>query len=221
MIPTLLVVLSLAVIDSINPSSITVAAYLAGSRPPAQLRRFIVAVYVTYLAFGMALVFGPARLLRSWLSHTSTVIAPVVEIAVGGLLVSVGLGMWRRLSAGREPVASTQRWRRGSAHYLGVLTTVADLPTAGPLFVASAVIAATKATAPAQISDLLLYNVVYVAPLVAVGLTRGRLAGPLSARLAARQSSRTWASSAAVMACVAAGTAIGCLGVLGLVAMVH
>jgi hypothetical protein len=62
---------SLAIIDSIDPASITGALFLGGSGRCARLGLFILAVYFTYLVFGLALTFGPAAAVRSALVSSS------------------------------------------------------------------------------------------------------------------------------------------------------
>ncbi len=67
--------------------------------------------------------------------------------------------------------AATPTLRR-SGLVLGFLATLADLPTAGPLLVATALLAGLNGWT--QVAGLGLYNVVYTAPLVAIALAYGR-----------------------------------------------
>jgi cytochrome c biogenesis protein CcdA len=161
---------SLAIIDSINPASITGTLYLGGLGRKARLGLFILAVYRTYLVFGVALTLGPAAAVRSAFAHAPILIAPVLDVVVGAVLVGVGVHTWRRRATSRALATPARTFGPGSALSLGALTTLADLPTAGPLLVASALIAASNATPMAQAGDLLLYNVIYVVPLLAVAV---------------------------------------------------
>jgi len=184
---------SLAIIDSINPASITGTLYLGGLGRKARLGLFILAVHRTYLVFGVALTLGPAAAVRSAFAHAPIMIAPVLDVVVGAVLVGVGVHTWRRRATSRALATPARTFRAGSALSLGALTTLADLPTAGPLLVASALIAASNATPMAQAGDLLLYNVIYVVPLLAVavahrgidsaGESRVGLLGPCSGGL--------------------------------------
>jgi hypothetical protein len=99
-------ILALAAIDSLNPSSISGAIYLAGSEQTARLRRFILGVYCTYLAFGLALTFGPAAVLRSALAATPTGFGPIVELGIGGLLIGMGIRTWCERGSPRRQSAS-------------------------------------------------------------------------------------------------------------------
>ncbi len=89
-------VLGLAMVDALNPTSITRALYLAGSGQLRRLRLFTLGVYCTYLSIGLALTVGPAAVLRSALGDIPTVFGPMVEVAVGGLLVGMAIRLWRR-----------------------------------------------------------------------------------------------------------------------------
>jgi hypothetical protein len=63
------VVAALGVADSINPVTILVALYLgSGPDPVRRLGGFIGGVFAAYLAGGLALMLGPAELLRGVLS---------------------------------------------------------------------------------------------------------------------------------------------------------
>ncbi len=166
-------ILSLAAVDSLNPTSITAAIYLAGSRQSARLRLFIVAVYCTYLSIGLALLLGPAPALRSALGATPAIVAPVVEVVVGGLLVGMGIRTWRRRGFRRDEPARAARSSSRSGLVLGFLTTLADLPTAGPLLAATALLAGL--TGWRLVTGLGLYDLVYISPLLAIALARCRI----------------------------------------------
>jgi cytochrome c biogenesis protein CcdA len=159
---------SLAIIDSINPASITGALYLGGSGRKARLGLFIPAVYCTYLLFGLALTLGPAAALRSALAHSPIMIGPVLDVVVGVGLFGGGVRIWGRRAASPALAAPARTFGAGSALSLGALTTLADLPSAGPLLVASALITAANAALWTKVSDLLLYDVIYIVPLLAV-----------------------------------------------------
>lgn len=65
---TVVGVLALAVLDSINPSAIVVTLYLlstAGSRALVQVGVYVGAIFITYLLLGVMLVLGIESLLPS------------------------------------------------------------------------------------------------------------------------------------------------------------
>ena len=68
-----LLVVSLAVADSINPVTIAIAIYLGSTRDPRRrLASYAAGVFAVYLAGGLLLVLGPGALLRAAVegSHT-------------------------------------------------------------------------------------------------------------------------------------------------------
>jgi hypothetical protein len=163
-------ILALAAVDAINPTSIMGALYLAGTGPTARLRRFILGVYSTYLATGIALTFGPAAALRSALGPTPSAVAPILTAAVGLLLVGLGIRAWRCRDLARPRVAPAQPRSGRSGLVLGFVATLADLPTAGPLLVATALLAGVSGAE--RLTGLALYNAVYISPLLAIALAR-------------------------------------------------
>jgi cytochrome c biogenesis protein CcdA len=209
--------LSLAVIDSINPASITGALYRGGSGRNARLGLFILAVYSTYLLFGLALTLGPAAAVRSALADTPIMVGPVLDVVVGAALVGTGVRSWRRRVTRRAPAAAARTFGAGSALSVGVLTTLADLPTAGPLLVASTLIAASNARPTVQASDLLLYNVIYIAPLLAVAVVHRRIDGAGEPRVGVSRAVFAWAPVVLAGLCVAGGTVIGLHGAASLI----
>ncbi len=202
-------ILALAAVDAINPTSITGAVYLAGSGQIARLRLFIVGVYATYLSIGLAITLGPAAALRSALGAKTAALAPIVEIAAGGLLVAIGIRAWRRRGHARRRRALSVPTSRRSGLGLGFLATLADLPTAAPLLVATTLLAGLNWSA--QVAGLLLYNVIYTSPLIAIALAH---AG--AARTAGSAARRRRLAPAIAALCVTVGAIISCEGIVAL-----
>jgi cytochrome c biogenesis protein CcdA len=144
-------------------------------------------------------------------------IGPAVEVAIGAMLVGIGVGTWRRRASRRRPFAPALRFGSASALPLGVLTTLADLPTAGPLLVASALIAATNAKPWTQVTDLLLYNVVYIAPLIAVALAHSRITSTTHSRTGLSRAMLAWAPAVVAGLCVAGGAVVSIQGAAALI----
>ena len=170
-------------------------------------------MYCTYLSIGLALLLGPAAALRSALGAKPTIFAPVAEVIVGGLLVGMGIRAWSRRGRLREDSARTTRRSRRSGLVLGFLTTLADLPTAGPLLVATALLAGLGGWA--QVTGLGLYDAVYVLPLVAIALAPSWPTRTTDRPSEARRG--LLAYSLRVAALCLAGTMVGCEGVAALV----
>jgi cytochrome c biogenesis protein CcdA len=210
----LVAILTLAAVDSVNPASITGAIYLAGSGETARLRMFVLAVFSTYLLLGLALTLGPAAALRSALGAASTTLfRPAVQVAAGGVLVGIGIRSWRQSRFSRPGTAPATRGHSGLT--LGVVATLADLPTAGPLLIASALVAGTHANVWAQAAALGLYDLVYVLPLIAVALAR-RSGGRPSGATPRRRNGLVARANALAALSVTVGALIVCEGMLAL-----
>lgn len=211
MISVLPLILPLAAIDSLNPTSITGTIYLAGRGQMARLRLFILGVYFTYLSIGLALLLGPAAAIRSEVSGTPAIFGPLVEVAVGGLLVGMGIRAWRHRGLTRPRASQAAHTKGRSGLVLGFLSTLADLPTAGPLFVAAALLAGANGWG--RLAGLGLYDVVYISPLLAIAFAHGWAAAhPGSANRRSRL-----AYLPRVAALCLAGAIIGCEGAVALV----
>jgi cytochrome c biogenesis protein CcdA len=169
MLPAAALVAALGVADSINPVTILVAVYLgSGPDPVRRLGGFIAGVFTVYLVGGLALMLGPAELLRGALAGVEVPGADAAALVAGAALMILAVGVWRRrhrLARVRLPDALT---RPGSALALGALVTVLDLPTAFPYFGAIAVIVGADVPTVAQVLLLGMFNVLYVLPLVLV-----------------------------------------------------
>lgn len=198
-------------------TGILIAICLARERRAPQLRMFILAAFWTYLLFGLALAFGPAAALRSELADTPRIFGPIVEVAAGGLLVGIGIRSWRQrasVATPGPPEASSRRWSRFA---LGVLATLADLPTAAPLFVAVALIVRTNATAWTEVGDLALYNVVCISPLLVIALANGNATKAAGTGTRRSRTVLAWAPVVVAGLCVAGGAVVGCEGVAALI----
>jgi cytochrome c biogenesis protein CcdA len=212
-------VASIAIADSINPSTVLPALWLA-SRPRAHgLGSFSIGVFVVYLIGGLVLVFGPGPAFISALHHIQGSVEHAIE-AVGGILVLVAaFALWRSRHA--EPADRPQRRldTRGSALALGAGIMVVELPTAFVYFGAITAILAAHPVAPVKISLLVVYNALFVAPLVAILAIR-RLAGSRGEKwLAAGEEYLRRVGRVALSGTAgAAGAVLVVLGVSGLLA---
>lgn len=162
-------VTALGVADSINPVTILVAVYLAsGPDPVGRLGAFIAGVFVVYLCGGLALLLGPAELLRGALAGAEIPGADAAALVAGAALLVVAVAVWRRRARLARVGLPAGLTRPGSALALGAVVTVLDLPTAFPYFGAIAVLVSADAPVVAQVVLLGLFNVLYVLPLALV-----------------------------------------------------
>jgi cytochrome c biogenesis protein CcdA len=177
-----LLVASIAIADSINPSTLVPALWLAGAREGRGLVAYTLGVFAVYLAGGLVLALGPGPALITALHHVGGSIEHGLEAAggIGALVFAVFIWRSGRATPGEPAVAPEVRRAPNrspvSAFALGAAIMMIELPTAFMYFGAISAILAGRSSVPGQIALLLVYNVLFVAPLIAIFLVR-RLAG--------------------------------------------
>ena len=163
---TVVGVLLLALVDSINPSAIVVTLLLlstAGSRAHVQVPVYVGTIFATYFLLGVLMVLGVGALLPT----VSEEAGFVIQIVIGLALLTYGLTGSRRRAS--EP--TTVRPSAGSYAalvLLGVTVTVMELPTAVPYFGAIALISEAELSARSWVPLLVVYNVIFVLPPLAL-----------------------------------------------------
>src|SRR5690348_9979886 len=100
-----LAVSAIALPDSLNPSLIGVATYLAARpHPRRRTAAFTAAAFAITLAGGVLIALGLGDLIFSLVPKPSPMLKYALEIVVGVLLVSAGAGIWlRRRALASEP----------------------------------------------------------------------------------------------------------------------
>jgi cytochrome c biogenesis protein CcdA len=172
MLQTVGVVMSIGLADSVNPSTVGPALYLAsGQRGLRQLVQFTLAAFIVYFLGGVILTIGPGQLLIGLVPNPPPHIRFLIELGVGlALLIGSGL-VWRRRRAfaerGSPRVAGTNK----SGAVLGASIMAAELPTAFPYFAAVAVIVGSGVGLFEQLILLGIFNICFVLPLLAVAIT--------------------------------------------------
>jgi cytochrome c biogenesis protein CcdA len=163
-----LLVLSIGIADSINPSTVAPALYLALGRDAIRsLAGFTAGVFGVYLAGGIALTLGPG----SAIPHPGPTVKHLIELALGAGTLLFAIALW--LTQAR--VARLTRERRptgGSSLLLGATIMAVELPTAFPYFAAIAAIVASGRGPVADVLLLVLFNTAFVAPLLAIIVLR-------------------------------------------------
>ena len=163
------VVISVGLADSLNPSTVGPALYLAtvGKRV-WRVTQFTIGVFCVNFAVGLVLTIGPGRLLLGLVPHPRGTVRHVIELVAGVVLLAVAVALWR----GRRSLARRELPMRsgggGSALIAGASIAAVELPTAVPYFAVIAGIVASSASLPQEIGLLTLYNVAFVLPLLAI-----------------------------------------------------
>jgi len=211
--------LTVGLADSLNPSTVGPAVYLATVANGAQrVMQFTLGVFGVNLVVGLFLVLGPGDFLFGLIPHPQENARHVMELVAGVVLVLAAGGLWlgRRTLARRE--LPMQRGKGGSALVAGASIAVVELPTAIPYFAFAVAIVGSSATVPAKIALVGVYNVAFVAPLLAVAcvlLIAGDAADPWLAK-AGDWLQRRWPVVLATLLLVV-GSILTVLGGTGLV----
>jgi len=213
-----LLVASIAVADSINPSTVVPALWMA-STPRAHLVSFTFGVFAMYLAGGLVLVFGPGPALISALHHIGGTVEHSLEAAGGVVVLAVAFGVWRSRNSERLARLPQPGCTRASAFMLGAGIMAVELPTAFMYFGAISAVLASHRAAGVEVALIVVYNALFVAPLVAILAIR-RLAGERTERWLASGWTRLLGFGQLLLAGVTggAGAVLLIIGVTGLLA---
>lgn len=178
-----LLVLGIALVDGLNPSTIAPALVLAVRRRGVLLvALFTLGVLLPSLAAGALVVIGPGRWLLDLLPEIGAHTKHLLEIGAGVALAALAGVLWihrGRVASGmsREPPGGV-----AGALGLGAGIMLAELPTAFPYFAALAAIVGSSASLAAQLELVVLFNVAFVLPLLVILGVR-MFAGPRSERV--------------------------------------
>ena len=162
--------ISIGFADSLNPSTIAPALYLATGERDAmpQVIQFSAAVFAVYLLGGLIVALGPGQLLLALLPHPGPHLKYVLEIVAGGVLLTGSAFLWgyRGHLSQRKPPQVRPAGRSGAL--LGATITAVELPTAFPYFAAIAAVVPSGQSIPNQILLIVIFNVAFVLPLLAI-----------------------------------------------------
>ncbi len=143
--------ISIGIADSVNPTTIAPALYLA-SGPDARTRvmQFTAAVFIVYLSGGVIIALGPGQLLLSLVPHPGRHLSYILELVAGVAMLTAAAFLWGyRDRLGHREVQPEVRTERRSSALLGATITAVELPTAFPYFaVIAAVVGAGTSTRP-------------------------------------------------------------------------
>jgi cytochrome c biogenesis protein CcdA len=173
MLRLLVLVVSIALGDSLNPSTVAPALYLATSeRPGRRLAGFIFGVFGATLLGGLLIMLGPGELVLGLIPDPSARTKAILELVAGAVLLVAGAFLWARRRTLAERELPTERGRGGgSSLALGAGIAAIELPTALPYFAAIALITGSGFSLPVRVAVLVVYNVAFVLPLIGILVT--------------------------------------------------
>jgi cytochrome c biogenesis protein CcdA len=167
----LLVVAGIAIVDSLNPSTIGPAIVLATSQHGSRrVLEFAAGAFLANMIGGALLILGPGHWLLGLLPHPSDHAKHIAEVAAGALLLIASGFAWfhRRRFEGRAlPGTKSQQ---GAAFTVGLTVQLVEFPTAFPYFAAIAAIVGLDVNIAVSLSYLALFNVLFLTPLVIMAI---------------------------------------------------
>jgi cytochrome c biogenesis protein CcdA len=211
------IVISIGLADSINPTTVAPALYMAAQPFPRRpLAQFTAGVFIVYFVGGSLIAVGPGQLVLSLVPKPDLVTRHMLEVLAGVVLLAVAALLWAhrdRLGQKQLPSFSSQ----GRASWLlGATIMAVELPTAFPFFGALAAIEGSGVDLTRKIFLIFLFVVCFVTPMLAMlGLLT--FAGPRAQIELAKLSAflqRRWPVLLAVAAVVGGLITIG-LGATG------
>ncbi len=165
-------VVSIGIADSLNPTTIAPALYLAsGERARERVTEFTLAVFLVSLAGGAVIALGPGELLLDVVPTPHHVARHIVEIVAGVVMLIVAALVWhnRNSLSDREPPQANAEGK--SSAILGATIAAVELPTAFPYFAAIAAIVGSGLNIGSQLLLLVLFNVCFILPLLLIVAT--------------------------------------------------
>jgi cytochrome c biogenesis protein CcdA len=157
---TLVTLFGLALLDSINPSALTVTVYLLlrGGFYAPRVLAYVSAVFATYLGIGALLMLG----LGSLGAYVEGPAAYAVQGVVGALFLGYAL-----LAPGKpreKKVRTPRSLGLGAIFLLGVTVTVVEFSTAFPYLGALAILSNADLGVGGWLPILVGYNAIFVLP---------------------------------------------------------
>jgi len=214
------IVVAIGFADSLNPGTVAPGLYLAtGESPKDRVIKFTLGVVVVYLTGGALIAIGPGQLLLSLVPHPGPIFRQYVEIGAGVVLIVGAALLWRYRHPLREKELPDVSGGGRSAFWFGAGLTLFELPTAFPYFGALAAIVASHLGFTREAILLVLFNFMFILPLLGIVETLYLAGDHAQVRLARVRDflQRHWPIILAVVALAAGLFTIG----LGATSYVH
>ncbi len=163
------IVISIGIADSLNPSTIGPALFLAGGdHPRTKVGEFTLGVFAVYFLGGAAIALGPGQLLLDLIPHPHLAVRHILEVTAGVAMLVAAAVLWRNRNRLSQRQIRTVNPEGRSAALLGATIMAVELPTAFPYFAAIAAIVGSGFDPVRQLILLLLFNICFVLPLLGI-----------------------------------------------------
>jgi cytochrome c biogenesis protein CcdA len=161
--------LSIGIADSLNPTTIAPALYLAtGKHARKKVAQFTAGVFLVYLVGGAVIALGPGRLIVSIFPRPTHHTRSIIETVAGSAMLIAGAYVWRRRKQLAERDLPSVNPDGKSSAILGATITAIELPTAFPYFAVIAAIVGADLDVPRQLLLLVLFNLCFIGPLLTI-----------------------------------------------------
>lgn len=172
----------IALPDSLNPSLILTELFLAGGPHPRR-RTAVFTVTATVVTFvgGVAIALGLGDLVLSLVPRPSRAVQDASTAVVGAVLIAGGVVLWMHRARAAARIDTSQAGQ-GPVVVLAAGIAGVELLTAFPYFAAIALVVSADVSDAQKLGLLVLYNVVYALPLIAIAVVCA-VAGPSAQRL--------------------------------------
>lgn len=158
--------LSVGLADSINPSTVAPALYLAtGPHAVRRLVLFTLGAFAAYCLGGIVLTAGPGQAILAAIPRPSPEDTHLIEIALGGVALAVAAALWLRRETVAGRVRAEERRTSRSSFFLGAAIMTVELPTAFPYFAVIAAVVGSGEGPVRQLLIILIFNLAFVLPL--------------------------------------------------------
>jgi cytochrome c biogenesis protein CcdA len=166
-------VVTVGFLDSINPSTVGPALYLATRRSGRHdVTAFTLGAFGMSLVGGLVLTLGPGHALVASLPRPGRHTTALLELCLGAASLLAALGLWLARSRVARRIRKHKQRTGRSPLILGATIMAIELPTAFPYFAVIAAVVGSGRRVATQIALIVLFNVIFVAPLVAIAALR-------------------------------------------------
>ncbi len=186
MIDLLITLTSLALVDCLNPATISTQAFLliGTQKPQRRATAHALGVYVAYFLIGFLIVFGIGELLKQFFTYSLGTVEYAILLVMGSVLIFIAYRMnSKQQSTLGKYMDKVRTLSPAKTFFFGFFSTFMDIPTAFPYFAAIALLIGVQLPFMGLTALLLIYDFIYILPLlILLGvylITRGKCASLL------------------------------------------